>query len=359
MKRTMLIVGLILLPMVAAADWTIFRGQPTQAGIAAGKLPDKLEVLWKFPVEEGFENGVAVVGDTVYAPCLDEHLYALDRATGKQRWKFKGGSFKAPPTVQGKRLVVGDIDGNIFAVDLVEGKQAWKFTARGEAGGANFEGEDVLVTSHDEHLYKIDKEGKLVWKFKTEGAIYGSVSLAQGKTFLVGCDSKLHVIDTKTGMADRSVDLEAQTAGTAAVLGDVIYIGTMGNEVKAIDWKKGEVVWTYKPRRSDGFYSSPAVNEKYVVVGSRDRRLHCLDRKTGAAEWTFLTGNKVDSSPVIVGDRVVFGSMDEHLYVLNLNNGKELQKLRLDGPISGSPAVVDGKVYIGTQKGTVYCLGAK
>ncbi|MFQ3594249.1 MAG: PQQ-binding-like beta-propeller repeat protein [Gemmataceae bacterium] len=359
MRRLLLVVGCLLTPVSLQADWTVFRGQATQIGLAKGKLPERLDILWRFTVEEGFENGLAVMDDTVYAPCLDEHLYALEATTGKLRWKTKGGSFKAPPAVQADRIVVGDIDGNIFAFSRGTGKQLWKFEARGEAGGANFDGEDVLVPSHDEHLYKISKEGKLLWKFKTEGAIYGSVSVAAGKTFLVGCDSKLHVIDTQTGKADRSVDLEAQTAGTAAVSADVIYIGTMGNEVKAIDWKKGEVVWTYKPRRSDGFYSSPAVNSSYVVIGSRDKRLHCLNRKTGVAEWTFLTGNKVDSSPVIVGDRVVFGSMDEHLYVLELQTGKEVQKIALDGPISASPAVVGSKVYIGTQKGSVYCLGAK
>jgi len=359
MRSWLLLVAFLLTPWSLDAHWLTFRGDAAQTGLAGGKLPDRLDILWKFSVEEGFENGLAILQGLVYAPCLDEHLYALDAATGKLRWKTKAGSFKAPPAVQGDRVVVGDIDGNIFAFERFGGKQLWKFEARGEAGGANFDGEEVLVPSHDEHLYKISKQGKLVWKFKTEGAIYGSVSLAQGKTFLVGCDSKLHVIDTKTGKADRSVDLDAQTAGTAAVWGDLLYVGTMGNEVKAIDWKKGEVVWTYRPRRGDGFYSSPALHDNYVVIGSRDKRLHCLDRKTGTPEWTFLTGNKVDSSPVIVGDRVVFGSMDEHLYVLDLKRGKELQKLPLDGPISASPAVVDGKVYIATQKGSVYCLGAK
>jgi outer membrane protein assembly factor BamB len=357
--RTALGTLLCLATLSLAADWTVFRGNPGQTGLASDKLSDKLAILWKFTVDEGFENGLAVIGDTVYAPCLDEHLYALDKATGKLRWKWKGGSFKAPPAVRDGLLVVGDIDGNIFGVNLAQGKQAWKFEARGEAGGANFDNDAALVTSHDEHLYKLSTEGKLIWKFKTEGAIYGSVSVAQGKTFLVGCDSKLHVIDTKTGKADRSVDLEAQTAGTAAVRDHVIYIGTMGNEVKAIDWKKGEVLWTYKPRRSDGFYSSPAVTDKYVLIGNRDRRLHCIDREKGTEVWTFLTGNKVDSSPVVAGDKVVFGSMDEHLYVLDVSTGKELQKLQLDAAISASPAVVEGRVYIGTQKGSVYCLGEK
>src|SRR5262249_44664048 len=154
-------------------------------------------------------------------------------------------------------------------------------------------------------------EGKENWKFKIDGPIYGTVSTSNGKTFLAGCDSQLHVIDVKKGKPDRSVDLGGQSAATAAVFGDVLYVGTMKNEVKAIDWKKGEEVWTYHPgRNGQAFYSSPAVNDKYVVIGNRDNRVHCIDRKKGTNVWKFSTENKVDSSPVIAGSYVVVGSLD-------------------------------------------------
>ncbi|MGL4554523.1 MAG: PQQ-binding-like beta-propeller repeat protein [Gemmataceae bacterium] len=356
------LISLALLAAVAAAaaaDWTVFRGTPGQTGVAASKLPAKLAELWKFTAEDSFENGVAVAGDAVFAPCMDEHLYALELKTGKLRWKYKGGPFKAAPAVKGGQIRVGDLDGAVHAVDAMTGTAAWKFDAGAEVGGVNFHEDLTLVPSHNAKLFAVDRAGKERWSFKTDDAIHGSVAVSQGKTFVVGCDSKMRVIDLATGKEDRAVDLESQTAGTAAVVGDVAYIGTMGSQVKAIDWKKGEVVWVYKPRRGDGFYSSAAVTDKYVIIGGRDRRVHCIDRKTGAEVWTFLTENKVDSSPVVADDRVVVGSMDEHLYVLDLNGGKELQKLKLDGPVSASPVVVEGRVLIGTQRGTLYCLGEK
>jgi outer membrane protein assembly factor BamB len=217
-----------------------------------------------------------------------------------------------------------------------------------------------LFTSHDEHLYCVSKDGKLRWKFKTDGPIYGCPAVTDGKTFLVGCDSQMHVIDVGNGKEIRSVELGGQTGASAAVLGDVLYIGTMGNVVKAIDWKKGEVAWTFKPgRNAQAFFSSPAATNKYIVIGSRDRRVRAIDRLKGNAVWSFPTGDKVDSSPVVAGNKVVVGSLDGNLYVLDLDTGKEIQKIALDGPISGSPVVLDGKVLIGTQKGTLYCLGAK
>lgn len=255
---------------------------------------------------------------------------------------------------------MGDLDGIFHCVDAVKGTKKWTFETGSEIGGANFSRDDILFTSHDENLYCVSKEGKQRWKFKTEGPIYGSPAVAEGKTFLVGCDSQMHVIDLATGKEIRSVELGGQTAGSASVLGDTLYIGTMRNEVKAIDWKKGEIAWTFQSgRNAQAFYSSPAATNKYILIGSRDKRLYAIDREKGTAVWSFPTNGHVDSSPVVANDSVVVGSLDSQLYVLDLETGKQRQKIELDGPMSASPIVIDGKVLIGTKKGTLYCLGKK
>jgi len=134
----------------------------------------------------------------------------------------------------------------------------------------------------------------------------------------------MHVIDVGKGKELSSLELGGQTGASAAVLGDNLYVGTMRNEVKQIDWKKTAEGWTYKVGERGQVFSSPAVTEKFVVVGARDNRVHCVERKTGKAGWTFPTGKNVDSSPVIAGSQVVVGSLDARLYVLDLAAGKEL-----------------------------------
>lgn len=354
-------------PKQKVGDWPLFRLTPEQTGFTKAKAPEKLDVIWKFETGDSIEGAVAVADGVVFAASMDEHLYAIDLITGKEKWKYKAAPFKAPPAVRNKRVYVGDLDGYLHCVDAAKGEKKWKFEAGGaEIGGANFDDKGVLFGSHDENLYHVSYEGKELWKFKIDGPIYGSVPTAQGKTFLAGCDSQLHVVDlkksleAKEGKVDRSVDLGGQNAATAAVVDDVLYVGTMKNELKAINWKKGEEVWTYKPgRNGQAFYSSPAASANYVVVGNRDNRVHCIDRHKGTGVWKFATGNKVDSSPVIAGDRVVVGSLDGKVYVLDLEKGTAIASLALDGPVSASPVVLEGKILISTQKGTVYCLGKK
>jgi outer membrane protein assembly factor BamB len=358
--RIPIILAALSLPILALADWPLFRGNSEQTGVSSAKLPDKLQTLWTFKTGDAFENAVAVSAGVVYAGSMDEHLYAIDLAKGTQRWKYKGGPFKASPAIRDGCVYVGDLDGNLHCVDAASGSKKWGFETGAEVGGVNFFREDILFTSHDENLYCVSKEGKQRWKFKTEGQIYGSPAVADGKTFLVGCDSQLHVIDVSNGKEIRSVELGGQTGASASVLGDTLYVGTMRNEVKAINWKKGETVWAYKPgRNAQAFFSSPAATNKYIVIGSRDRRVHVIDRLKGTIAWSFPTGDKVDSSPVVAGTKVVVGSLDGNLYVLDLDSGKQSQRIMLDGPVSGSPVVLEGKVLIGTQKGTLYCLGVK
>lgn len=364
MSRYFLALLLLPLALVAGdpmpAGWPVFRGNPEQSGVAASALPDKLEILWTFKAEDSIENAVAVAGDLVFVGALDEYLYAIDLAGGKPRWKQKVAPFKAAPIVRDGLVYAGDLDGNFHCFDAVKGVKKWSFETGSEIGGANFHKDRIVFASHDENLYCVTKEGKLAWKFRTDGPIYGAPAVADGKTFVVGCDSMMHVLDVEKGKELSSVNLEGQTGATAGVLGGHLYVGTMSNEVKAIDWKRSSITWSYKAgRQSQAYYSSPAVTQKHVVIGSRDNKVHCLDRVKGTSVWSFPTGNKVDSSPVVAGAKVVIGSQDGKLYVLDLETGKSLQTVPLDGPVNASPAVVGGKVLIGTQKGTLYCLGGK
>jgi outer membrane protein assembly factor BamB len=348
-----------------AGDWPLFRGNPLQNGVASSSLPADLVVRWKFKTKDSIEAAVAIVAGVVYAGSCDEHLYALDLATGKEKWKVKLGAIKAAPSYKDGSVYVGTEDGLFFRLDAATGKELWKYDTDSEiTSSANFVGDRVLFGASNSILYCLDAGGKVAWKFRIEGGpVNGSptvAAVAGKRTFVGGCDSKLHIIDVDNGKEVAAVDLGGQTGATAAVAGDQVFIGTMqpGN-VQAVNWKKAEVQWVFEPTRSGEFYSSPAVTDKLVILGNRDRHVYALDRTKGELVWEFPTRKRVDGSPVVVGDRVIVGSSDGHLYVLDLAKGKELRKFELGRSIVASPAVAEGCLVIGTLDGVLYCLGKK
>jgi outer membrane protein assembly factor BamB len=347
-------------------DWPLFRGNPLQTGVAASGLPDALEVRWKFKAKDSSEDSIeataAIVNGIVYYGSMDGHLYALSLATGKEKWRYKAAPIKAAPSVHGAAVYVGDTDGIFHCVERATGKKRWTFETAGEISSCpNFANDMPLFGSGDETLYCLSEEGKPQWKFKVPGGpVLASPAVVGERTFVSGCDSTLHVIDIANGKELSSVQLDAQTGATPAVVGDQLYVGTMGNQVLAIDWKKGEVIWKFESEKNPRpFLASAAVTDNLVIAASQDKQIHALDRKTGKEVWHFATGGKVDSSPVVVGRRVFVGSQDGNLYVLDLAKGTELKRFNLGAPITASPAVAENCLVIGTQDGVLYCFGKK
>jgi outer membrane protein assembly factor BamB len=355
---------LLLAAPVIAADWPLHRGNATQTGVSTDKLPDTLSILWEFKAKNSVESPAVIADGVVYIGSSDKFFYAIDLKTGLEKWKTNLGIMTAPAGVNGDRVYIGNADGKFYCLDRATGKQVWMFDDMDQTGqitaAPNFDGDNVLIPTHNSSLYCLDRNGKKIWEFKIEGPIYGGVAVANGTTFLAGCDSLMHAIDVKTGKElGNPVDLKGQSGAASVVFGDYLYVGTMSNQVLAINLKTLRIAWEFEaPKRKQPFYASAAVDDDLVVIGSRDNKVWAIDRKTGKRKWDFLTDNKVDGSAVIVGDRVYVGSYDKRFYVLD-KKGTKVADFDLDGAILGSPAVADGRIVIGTEKGTIYCFGAK
>lgn len=356
--------GLLAAVPALAADWPLFRGNPAMSGTAEIQLPDKLEERWTFKTGNAIEGAPAVVNGVVYIASADKHMYAVDLKTGMQKWKTSLGTpIKASPAIRGDRLYIGDADGKFHALALDTGKILWTFETFGEIkSGANFHNDNILFGSLDATLYCLSPEGKKLWEYKTEGEVHGSPAIVGDRTFLAGCDSIMHVLDAKTGQQLGSVELGGQTGATAAVYGEGIYVGTMSNQVVGMNWKEPKLLWSFEaPRRQQPFYASPAITQDLVVIGSRDRKVYAIDRKTGKEVWNFITDGSVDASPVIAGGKVYVGSISDlgSFYVLDLKTGAQREVLQLDSAILGSAALGPDCLLIGTDRGTLYCLGSK
>lgn len=69
--------------------------------------------------------------------------------------------------------------------------------------------------------------------------------------------------------------------------------------------------------------------------------------------WSYTTGGDVFSSPAVVDGVVYVGSGDGNVYALNASSGVKLWNYNIGSAFS-SPAVVNGVVYIGSWDGNIY-----
>ncbi|HRX81409.1 MAG TPA: PQQ-binding-like beta-propeller repeat protein, partial [Pirellulaceae bacterium] len=285
--------------------WPLFRGNSHATGVASAQLPTSLSLLWKFEVKDGaFEGTAAIAGDVAFIGDLDGTVYALDLKSGAKKWEYKTeAGFIASPAIRDGFVFIGDYDGRFYCLDAAEGKLQWGFDTGAEIDScANFYQGNVLVGSQDATLYCLDaKSGKLVWKHTIDDQIRCSPTIVEDRVFLAGCDGKLHILDLKEGKDIAQVEIGGPTGVTPAVVGDFVYFGTEGGEFLCINWKEASVAWTFAGKTSTSYRSSAAASNEQVIVGSRAKRVHSLNPKTGEELWTFAAKQRIDSSPVIVG----------------------------------------------------------
>ena len=360
----------LILPALTAAtrsDWPMFRGNPALTGVSPAAVPDKPILAWKFQTGGPVFSSAAIVGDRVFIGSADSNIVCLALASGSKLWSFQaGGPVEASPLILDERVYIGDVNTNFYCLDAKTGAKLWHRGFEDKIkSSANWvqtiDGtrRDVLVGSYDFRLYSLEaKTGRSNWVYETGNYINGSAAISGGLTAFGGCDAIVHVVDILAGKKIREIEAGAYIAASGAMDAGHLYVGHYENELLSVDVVKGVIDWRYRDR-AFAFMSSPAVKPDRILIGSRDKRLHCVNRENGKVMWTFPTRGKVESSPVVAGGRVVVGSDDGRVYVVSLADGSEVWNYDIGQPVQSSPAVVDGYIVIGSDDGYVYCFTSK
>ena len=346
----------------AKDEWPQFRGNAQLTGAAVSPLPSTLKLLWTYDAGDSVESSAAIADGAVYVGSQSADLISLDLGTGKLRWKYhvQEGIGESSPAVHDGVVYVGDLAGTLHAVNARDGKSLWQLKTGAEVKSSPVVvGERLLVGSYDGNLYCVGaRNGAVQWKFRTTSYVHCTPGVSEGLAFIAGCDEMFRAIRISDGKEVFHISSGGYNAASPAIAGRAAYFGTFNNEVLGLSLTTHRVLWRYEhPERHFPFYSSAAVADGKVVLGGRDKIVHCLDAKTGKAVWTFATNARVDSSPAISGGRVYIGSNDGRLYVLDLASGKKVWEFNTGAPISASPAIAAGKLVIGSQDGKIYCLG--
>jgi outer membrane protein assembly factor BamB len=126
------------------------------------------EEKWRFKADGGLASTPVLADGTLLIGGMDRRLYALDAASGEEKWHFKAGNwFWTRPLVLGDTIYAGSLDGKVYALALNDGSPKWgkPFDTGAPVRAAPLLLDDVLlVASRSGKLFGLDpEEGRVIW----------------------------------------------------------------------------------------------------------------------------------------------------------------------------------------------------
>jgi len=278
--------------------WDIFTSSPAVAdgkvyfGSGDGNVyavDAKTGVLqWKFPTQDVVHSSPAVAGKTVYIGSWDSRLYALDAETGQPRWVFQAGEdptihnqvgFQSSPAVVDGTVYVGCRDAHVYALDAATGRKRWDYPT-------------------------------------SKSWVIGTPAVRDGMVYVGTSDSARFMgLDAKTGRLRFNFDAKAYMFSSAALAGDLAYVGDHNGKLYAVDLRSGKLAWEFQ---SEGSKKDPmkvlnpdgSLNQEAFAPVFGDFEDMYLDFHR------FISVGAIMSSPAVDRGTVYVGSMDGNLYAL-------------------------------------------
>ena len=200
----------------------------------------------------------------------------------------------------------------------------------------------------------------------SEGVVVGDI------LYIGTMEGDLRALSIGTGETIWSFELRDEESanraiyGTPAVAGDTLYIGGYDGRLYALPLNGGEggdqvrEIWDASVGDGNPIVGSPIIADGLVLVGSSDGSMYAFDISDGSLRWAFPTGNKIWSTPAVADGVAYFGSLDHKVYAVSIEDGKEAWQspFSAKGAITATPLIVNGRVYVGAFDSVFYAIDA-
>ncbi|MBF6570043.1 MAG: PQQ-binding-like beta-propeller repeat protein [Candidatus Binataceae bacterium] len=267
-------------------------------------------------------------------------LYALDLATGRERWHLYTDGEDMPTPTYAKGLVFfASGDGNAYAVDAITGRIRWKSDVHSIDGMSSpifAEGKLYFGGSHPDAFYALDAvSGHIIWK----QPLHDSTPAGFGAATAAYAAGKIVVEELI-----RSGDLEAPAA----------------NLLVAMDAATGRIAWQVvlgKGPAPGGFATAtPAIVEGIIYVSSIvGHATHALSLTDGRPLWN--TSVKKAGAGLVVDDKIVYVAAGPHVISLARSDGHQIGSVRVGGYIGpATPLLAEDTLMVTNLYGWIHAI---
>ncbi len=331
---------------------------------------------WSRDLGSAIQGVPAIWNDLVIVPTMEGTVHALRLRDGGEAWKMKaGGQVSGRVSVEGDQVFFG-AGRSVYALDAATGKQRWSTPVDGSIviGPAVSNGA-VFAPAGEQHLYCLDAaSGKIRWDHTVPRPIIMEPAPAGERVYFAAMDGHVRALDAATGReiwdtAVSSPDDNYPTAAywTPAVVGDTVLASKRPasqdeHTLHALSAEDGKTLWS-RPLAAwpTHLVLSPEKDRLYAALSSGGTRgVQCLSTANGDSLAVFDTGVVMNGGVVRGGN--VFARDNNSMCCVDAATGAVRWTYRLSTGPQGSLygptafAVTENLAVAGTMDGRVIAL---
>jgi eukaryotic-like serine/threonine-protein kinase len=251
---------------------------------------------WKFPLVDpiagSFKSTVIVTDGLAIAAGNNKTIYAVDAATGESKWTYVSQiPIYKEPVLAGKFIVFGLSDNSLMAINVADGQPAWTNPIKVHEGFlgrlAAYQSNVYYFTNNFEMVSYSVTSQKQNWRqrFSVIGPDVEAVNLGDNLyvntgSYMVGVNavSGRKIFDANTGdQLDFAPAANGESVLSVSQDGKVYLFGSNGRPLVRTEINLGS-----QPA------SAPAVVGKFYAVPTRNGAINLIDSKTGEVVWSYL-----------------------------------------------------------------------
>lgn len=303
------------------------------------------------------------VGGTLYV-ANNTFVYGLNLANGTEKWRHPAEAdnkitFFAPPTLTSdNQIILPSYNSNLYSLNLETRAVNWTFSEASNRyiASALVVGDQIIAADSDNSLYSVSLDGQLLWSFETNHSLWATPASDGEVIYLPSMDHHIYAIRAENGeLIWKTEDLGGALA-SQPILGEdgLLYIGTFGSEVIALDTRKqGQIVWRAS---TDGWvWSTGLLKDGVLYVGDLGGSLFALDAVTSATKWKYTpTGiqkPEIPGAPAILGDTLYYVTEGGSLFALDWTNGGQKWSKQFESNFYPGPLLVDDTILLASMGG--------
>ena len=252
------------------------------------------EPIWSFRTTSHVESTPFISQGKLYFTAGADGVYCIDALEGQEIWHYEDVHADMSPVVHKDKVYFGTGYGEyrIYAVDTQTGAEIWSKQMPYPVWGSPSADENIVFFGLGRGNFSdsapipagkvvaLDAEtGDIAWEHEAGDAVLTAIAIQNGHVTFGSRDGYVYSLQSTDGTLNWKTDLGDPVVSSPAVTTDMIYAATKNGYIYGLSTGDGEIQWEFDTRivtRNIELYSSPAIANGLLYIGSSDRYVFCL-----------------------------------------------------------------------------------